>query len=87
MAWCGDVATVRVTYDGEANAAYVRLKPIISPGEAVRTYPCKLKSAGIIQDFDVNLDFNAEGHLIGIEVLNASVGLPPELLKQAEIIG
>jgi uncharacterized protein YuzE len=36
---------------------------------------------------DVILDFDGNGRLIGIEVLNASRTLPTELLESAERIG
>jgi len=35
----------------------------------------------------INLDFDADGRLIGVEVLGASRRLPTALLDQAELIG
>jgi uncharacterized protein YuzE len=72
-------AGMRVTYDTEVNAAYIYLKDI-APGEARHQVG--------VQDptprGQVILDFDAEGTLIGIEVLDAKEGLPQELLDQAE---
>lgn len=34
----------------------------------------------------INLDFDREGRLIGIEVLSASRSLPPELLAEARLL-
>jgi uncharacterized protein YuzE len=68
---------VRVTYDGLANAAYIYLVPI-DPGGAATTV-CGEDEAG-----SVNLDFDRDGRLIGIEVLNARENLPSEVLHPAE---
>jgi uncharacterized protein YuzE len=78
---------MRVTYDGQANAAYIYLKPTIEPGEATRTYVCDLGKEGFGLEVGVNLDFDVSGRLIGIEVLHASHGLPWEFLQRAEVIG
>lgn len=37
-----------------------------------------------LDGYALNLDFNERGRLIGIESLNASSNLPPELLATAE---
>jgi len=71
---------VRVTYDGEADAADIYLVPI-GPGESVTTVPGEDEAAS------VNLDFNRDEQLHGIEVLSTSTSLPPEVIKQAERIG
>ena len=71
---------IRVTYDGMANAAYIYLVPI-GAGEATTTVP------GEDEAGSVNLDFDREGRLIGVEVLNARANLPPHVLAHAERIG
>ena len=49
----------------------------IPPGGVKHTYPCDPQEVkGMI-----NLDFDEEGRLLGIEVLDASKKLPPDLLK------
>ena len=47
---------------------------------SARTYPCD----PIDVDGMINLDFDEQGRLIGIEVLAASSKLPEYLLKSAE---
>jgi uncharacterized protein YuzE len=71
---------IRVTYDEVANAAYIYLQP---PGtRSAHMYPCDPVEVGGM----INLDFDAAGRLIGLEVLDARAKLPPELLAQAEDI-
>jgi uncharacterized protein YuzE len=71
--------TMRVTYDRAVDAAYIYLMDAIVPGTARHTYPCDpLEVNG-----QINLDFDAAGRLIGIEVLDASRLLPERLLEQA----
>lgn len=71
---------VRVRYDGDADATYIYLVPI-GAGESVTTVPGEGAAAS------VNLDFNRDGQLHGIEVLSASTSLPPDVIKRAERIG
>jgi uncharacterized protein YuzE len=78
------MAEVRVTYDQQANAAYIYF---IDPLHATTTEP---KSAymyacdPIDVDGMINLDFDTEGRVIGIEVLGARQKLPQYLLDAAE---
>jgi uncharacterized protein YuzE len=60
---------IRVTYSTATDAAYIYLVPI-GPGES------KDMDVGVDRNMNVNLDYNAEGRLIGIEVLGASGTLP-----------
>jgi uncharacterized protein YuzE len=71
---------VRVTYDGSADIVYVSLVPI-GPGGIATTV------AGEDEAGSVNLDFNREGQLIGIEVERASRWLPRRVIDEAERIG
>ena len=64
---------VRVTYDPECNMGYIALTPV-EAGGAVRQVEAKGVSGCVV------LDFDAAGMLLGIEVFNASVQLPSELL-------
>lgn len=74
---------MKITYDKEAEAVYIQLADEIKPGGVKKTYPCNpIEVKGM-----VNLDFDEEGRLVGIEVLGANNKLPKELLEQAEIIG
>jgi uncharacterized protein YuzE len=61
---------MKLVYDPEADAAYLYLK---EGGKAART---------VTTDEDVNLDFDADGRLLGIEILSAKARLSPELLKK-----
>jgi len=67
---------MRITYDKAADAAYVYLVDRIRRGEVARTYSCDVKQVG-----EINLDFDKGGHLLGIEILNASSRLSPETLR------
>lgn len=64
---------LRVTFDAEANAAYVYLQPpdVIQPSVA-QSLPVT---------HSINLDFDDRGRLIGIEVLAARSLLHAELLR------
>lgn len=62
--------TMKLHYDPEANAAYIRFSfEEIEESEEV--------SAGII------LDYDAAGHIVGMEVLSAREHLPPAMLTKA----
>lgn len=69
------MSSIRVDYDESANAAYIELTDI-APGDSAQMYACDPGAVGGM----INLDFNSEGRLIGIEVLDARRMLPPELL-------
>lgn len=67
-----------MTYDPEADAVYVYFADEILAGGVNKTYPCDpLEVDGMI-----NLDFDRDGRLIGLEVLGAKGKLPPELLDR-----
>jgi uncharacterized protein YuzE len=74
------MAIVRVTYDQQANAAYISF---VDPGvlpDVARMYPCDPEQI----DGMINLDFSDDGRLVGVEVLAASSKLPQYLLDEAE---
>ena len=72
---------MRITYDPKADAAYIYLVDEISPGGVARTYPCDpLEVNG-----QINLDFDSEGRLLGIEVLDAKKRLPVDLVRRAPL--
>jgi uncharacterized protein YuzE len=70
---------MRVTYDPEANAAFIYLVEIRA-GEVAESAYCEAASAA----GDVIADFNRDGQLLGIEVLNARATLPHTVLDRAE---
>jgi len=57
---------MKVTYDEEADAAYIYLKRV-SPGEVKDT---------IELNENIILDFDSQKRLIGIEILSASKAIP-----------
>lgn len=73
---------MRITYDKSADAAYIYLRETGSE-DFGHTYPCD----PIAVSGQINLDFDKNKRLIGIEILDASKKLPEELLGIAEIIG
>ena len=69
---------MRMTYDRTADAAYIYLREI-EAGDSRHQCPVECGSAtGMIV-----LDIDGEGRLIGIEIIGARDGLPPELLESA----
>ncbi|MGW7346783.1 DUF2283 domain-containing protein [Streptomyces sp. NPDC054854] len=74
------VADLRVTYDKTANAAYVYLTDPQVRIRSSRMYPCDPVEVGGM----INLDFDEQGRLIGIEVLAADSKLPEYLLESSE---
>jgi uncharacterized protein YuzE len=73
---------IKVTYDGEADAAYIYLADPGGPAKVAHTYPCDPREVGGM----INLDLDEDGRLIGIEVLAAHSKLPRHVLEAAERI-
>lgn len=67
---------MRLTYDADADAAYIYLADSIGAGEVVKTVVCDVT----LDCAAVNLDFDASRHLLGIEILGASRVIPRHLL-------
>ena len=65
---------MKIEYDKDADAAYIYIAENIAVGEAVKT---------IELNDNIILDFNKNGKLLGIEVLDASKVLNKELLVSA----
>ncbi|TYK51119.1 DUF2283 domain-containing protein [Actinomadura decatromicini] len=75
------MAEVKVTYDQQANAAYIYLlDPTQAGTKSAHMYACD----PVDVDGVINLDFDAEGRVIGIEILDARSKLPRYLLDAAE---
>lgn len=68
---------MRITFDRDADAAYIKIADEIPPGGVAKTYPCDPIEVGGI----INLDFDSEGRLLGIEVIGAAKRLPAEVLN------
>ena len=60
----------KITYDSSVNAAYIRLS-------SSDVFESEEVSANIVFDFDT------EGHIVGIELLNARIQLTSEILAEA----
>jgi uncharacterized protein YuzE len=69
---------MKLSYDKSIDAAYIQLALEIDAGGVAKTYPCD----PLAVEGQINLDFDAAGRLVGIEILGASRKLPPELLRQ-----
>ncbi len=72
---------MKVEYDKEADAAYIYLIDDIDikPEWVKKTYSCDLHSVNGM----INLDFDENGKLGGIEVMDASKKLSADLLNKA----
>lgn len=67
---------MKVTYDPTVDAAYISLKSDNDSSDHGFTYCCDPNEV----DGQVHLDFDSEGRLTGVEVLQASNKLPRHLL-------
>jgi uncharacterized protein YuzE len=65
---------LRVTQDEEANAAYIYIVDTIAAGGVARTVTLDYPDAMI------NLDFDSNGRVLGVEILGADSTLPIDLL-------
>lgn len=70
---------MRIQYDPDVNAAYIYLSENRYAGVAAKTYPCDPIAVGGM----INLDFDTDGRLIGVEVMDADKKLAPETLAEA----
>lgn len=71
---------MRTTFDAEADAAYIMLTPEIEPGRSVRNEIIETGDGTVVLDFDDN------GILLGVEVLQATKLLEEQFLAGAERI-
>ena len=69
---------MRVTRDPLAGAAYIYLVDTISRGEVHRSVA--------VHDGNVVLDLDANGRLLGVEILDAERLLRPDTLAEAVIL-
>ncbi len=72
----------KVTWDRDVDAAYILFLSTIDEGASVKQVPCDPDEGGTLAR--VVLDFDKDDKLLGIEVLDASHLLSPDLLAQAE---
>ena len=64
---------MKVTYDAEADCAYIELTTIEAGGVA-HTIPIQIAPAGVLGQ--VNLDIGPDGRLVGIEIVGVAQVLP-----------
>lgn len=69
---------MHVTYDSDADAAYIALKQPIGAGEAVRQQNVPISNAEVV------LDFDKDDRLLGIEIIGAGAVLPEQALEAAQ---
>ena len=72
---------MKITYDKSVDAAYIYLIDEIRPSAVKRTYSCD----PVEVNGEINLDFDADDRLIGIEILGASKRLPEAVI--ADLLG
>lgn len=70
-------APMKLTYDKAVDAAYIYLTDEIGVGQVSKTYSCN----ALAVNGEINLHFDSQGRLVGIEVLDASRLLPVDLLS------
>lgn len=68
---------MRIEHDPASDTAYIYVADSISDGEAV-TQVSVTPPHG---QADVTLDFDTDGHLLGIEIIGAAKTLCPSLLR------
>ena len=68
---------MKFTFDSSVDAAYIRLAKDDDAVQFSFTYSCDPAEVS----GDINLDFDINGRLIGIEILQATKKLPLSLLK------
>lgn len=67
---------MRIEYDARIDAAYVYFVAEIAPGGIAKTVPVDPREIG----GEINLDFDRDGRLIGMEIQGASRFLPAHVL-------
>jgi uncharacterized protein YuzE len=70
---------MRVTYDDEANAAYIELEDDVAEGSSVENVLVERPGRG-----DIVLDFDAHGRSLGVEILGATELLHPAVLNATD---
>ncbi len=65
---------MKLTYDKEVDTAYIYMQYPIKDGECKTTKEI---------DENIIVDFNAEGKIIGVEILNASKVLDKKVMQEA----
>ena len=74
---------IEITFDPEADAAYILLKDRREKRFAQRTRFCNIE----LRDAAINVNFDADGHINGIELLGGRQLLPPSLIHRFLVEG
>lgn len=69
---------MKLRYDSSVDAAYISLLADNEASSFGFTYAC---DPSVVKG-QIHLDFDVKGHLIGIEILQASKMLPPSILHE-----
>ena len=72
---------MQVTYDAEADAAYITIADEIAEGSATQQLHSIATPGGL---GEIILDFDKENRLLGLEVLNARLVLPENVIRTAK---
>jgi uncharacterized protein YuzE len=72
---------MRMTFDRDADAAYLAVEPDIRAGSAVENVVVERHGRG-----DIVLDFDDGGRLLGVEIIGASALLSAAVLAAADPI-
>ena len=71
---------MRITFDPEADAAYIYVKDHLGFGEVVETHMCDVE----VKEGAIILAFDEAGLLVGVEILGARKLLSEGVLEAAE---
>jgi uncharacterized protein YuzE len=71
------IPPMKIEYDRAVDAAYIQLADVIGAGDVAHTEPGDPEHA-----YGVNLDFDTDGRLLGIEVLDATLRFPDGFLDR-----
>lgn len=74
---------MKVTYDKSVDAAYIYIEDNFARRAVAKTYCCDPREV----DGQINLDLDAHGRLLGIEVLDASKKLPASIMQELADVG
>lgn len=80
MALMRTQTSVELIHDSDADAAKINFGGAIQRGRVMKSHVCDIELANC----SVVLDFDAEDHLVGIEILGASRLLPEQMLREAD---
>lgn len=71
---------MRLTFERDTDSAYLELTDLGEPRVVAKTYTCNPTEVGGM----INLDFDPEDRLIGIEIVGATKKLRPTVIRLAD---